>query len=76
MKMTKFKTISGSSPADFDNDLALHVNNKWQLVGELRTAVKPDGNIEHFQTFKKEFDLVTDEAKVLFNKAAEMADQL
>lgn len=76
MKMTKFKTVSESTIANFDKDLALHVNNKWQLIGEPRTAVKSDGTIEHFQTFKKEFDLSTDEAKALFNDASENANEL
>ncbi len=76
MKMTKFKTICDSTIANFDKNLALHVNNKWQLIGEPRTAVKSDGTVEHFQTFKKEFDLSTDEAKALFNDAVESAKEL
>ena len=76
MEMTKFKTITSSDTASFDTQISCHVNNKWQLQGDPRTTVTSDGNITHFQTLKKEFDLSTDEAKILFNEAADKAGQL
>jgi hypothetical protein len=75
MKMTKFKTVSDTDLEEFDAEIGVYVNNKWQLHGDVRTITK-DGITTHYQTLMKQFELATDEAKELFTIATHRAGDL
>jgi hypothetical protein len=75
MKMTKFKTVSDTDLESFDAEVAVYVNSKWQLHGDVRTVLH-HGVATHYQTLMKQFDLSSDEAKELFNLAVERVGSL